>query len=57
MNQASQEYDGKQLKRWYVYTDRGRKIAWAETAAKAEKKLLRKVREVFKVEPAPGMGE
>jgi hypothetical protein len=51
--QAVQEYDGVILRRWYVFTDKGRKVVWAPTKQRAKGKVERRGFQVSAVEPAP----
>jgi len=45
------------LRRWYVFTDQGRKIVWTETASKARRRVEAKGLTVERVVPAPPPGE
>jgi hypothetical protein len=43
------------LYRWFVYTNHGRKIAWAPSAADAKAKAEKNKHKVRDVEPAPSL--
>jgi hypothetical protein len=43
------------LKRWYVFTDQGRRVTWAKDEHEAQAKAEKRGRVVESVEPAPSL--
>lgn len=44
-------------RRWYVFTDQGRKIVWAPSSAKARRRAVAHGLKVERIEAAPPPGE